>query len=319
MQKINVFIDGAEGTTGLQLRDRLLSHPNVTLIEISEDKRKDKAERERLINEADAVFLCLPDDAAKESVSLCRNGATKIIDASTAHRTQPDWAYGLPELSPKHRELIRESKRVAVPGCYASGFVSLVFPLITSGVISPDTAVYSHAVSGYSGAGKKGIAEYEANDRAAEYDAPREYALSGEHKHLPEMKLRAGLNVFPVFNPLVADYYSGMAVYLPFHTSQFERRVTTSELGEIYRAHYANETLVKYVDDVGAFSAANHLTGRDDLEIFVSGNNERVLTAARLDNLGKGASGAAVQCLNIMFQLPETTGLRLYSQLNSKH
>ena len=311
-----VFIDGQEGTTGLKIVERLKGRTDIELLKIDEEKRKDTEERRKLINASDFTILCLPDIAAIEAVSLVENDHTRIIDASTAHRVDPDWAYGFPELSPEHREKIRTSKRVAVPGCYASGFISMAYPLVKSEILPKDYPVSVHAVSGYSGAGKKGIAQYEAENRAKEFDTPRQYALTQQHKHLPEMKIIPGLDYEPTFNPYVCDYYAGMTVSMPLHTRLLSRQVTPAEIRDILAEHYRSCNFVKVAELDGkdvlpdGFIGANTLENTNNMEIIVSGNEMRILVVSRLDNLGKGASGAAVQCLNIMMGIDETTGLK---------
>lgn len=311
-----VFIDGQEGTTGLKIVERLKGRTDIELLKIDDEKRKDTEERKKFINASDFTILCLPDIAAIEAVSLVENDHTRIIDASTAHRVDPEWAYGFPELSPEHREKIRTSKRVAVPGCYASGFISMAYPLVKSEILPKDYPVSIHAVSGYSGAGKKGIAQYEADERAKEFDTPRQYALTQQHKHLPEMKIIPGLEYEPTFNPYVCDYYAGMTVSLPLHTRLLSRQVTPAEIRDILAEHYRNSNFVKVAELDGkdvlpdGFIGANTLEGTNNMELIVSGNEMRILVVSRLDNLGKGASGAAVQCLNIMMGIDETTGLK---------
>ncbi len=306
---IKVFIDGSAGTTGLRIRGMLEKRADVSLITLSEEARKDTAARKDALNAADVAFLCLPDDAAREAVSLVENDNTIVIDASTAHRTSPAWAYGFPELSAQHRAAIAHGKRIANPGCYASGFIALVYPLIAAGIVSPDYPFVCHAVSGYSGAGKKVIAEYEAADRPACYDTPRLYALGQQHKHLPEMKAVCGLTRTPVFNPYVCDYYCGMTVNVPLFADLLAKRMTAEQLEEVYRAHYAGQRFVKVGKEPSGYVSANTLNGTNDLEILVNGNEERILLTARLDNLGKGASGAAIQNMNIALGLDEGVSL----------
>jgi len=311
-----VFIDGQEGTTGLKIVERLQGRTDIELLKIDEAKRKDPEERKKLINASDFTILCLPDIAAIEAVALVENENTRIIDASTAHRVDPEWAYGFPELSPEHREKIRTSKRVAVPGCYASGFISMAYPLVKNGILPTDYPVAVHAVSGYSGAGKKGIAQYTAENRAKEFDTPRQYALTQQHKHLPEMKLIPGLEYEPAFDPYVCDYYAGMTVSLPLHTRILLKRVTPADVREMFAEHYKDSNFIKVAELDGkdvlpdGFIGANTLENTNNMEIIVSGNEMRLLVVSRLDNLGKGASGAAVQCLNIMMGIDETTGLK---------
>ncbi len=308
---VKVYIDGQEGTTGLKILERFAGRNDIELLRIDEDKRKDLDERKKLINSSDFTFLCLPDAASIEAVSLA-DDRVRIIDASTAHRTNPDWAYGFPELSKEFREKIQNSNRVAVPGCYASGFASMVYPLVKLGILPADYPVSVHAVSGYSGAGKKAIAVYESADRPADFDSPRQYALTQMHKHLPEMQKICGLEYAPAFNPLVCDYFSGMVVSLPIHTRLLAKKYSVADVRKALTDYYADSTFLKVMPD-GApedgFIGASNLSGTNNMEIFVNGNDDRMIICSRLDNLGKGASGAAVQCLNIMMGVDETTGL----------
>ncbi|MBP5242656.1 MAG: N-acetyl-gamma-glutamyl-phosphate reductase, partial [Clostridia bacterium] len=294
----NVFIDGKEGTTGLQIFDRLEKRSDVKIITLPEELRKDTAARKEAINASDITFLCLPDGAAKEAVTLAESEMVKIIDASTAHRTLPDWAYGFPELSEKHREKISNSNRIANPGCYASGFISLVYPLVKSGIAAKDYPFVCHAVSGYSGAGKKGIAQYEAADRAVEFDSPRLYGLTLQHKHLPEMKAVCGLDKTPIFNPYVCDYYCGMTVNVPLFAGLLQKKVTVKDLEDLYNEYYGNSNFISIGKEESGFIAANVFTGTNKMQILVNGNDEQILLSSRFDNLGKGASGAAVQNMN---------------------
>ncbi|HIX08803.1 MAG TPA: N-acetyl-gamma-glutamyl-phosphate reductase [Firmicutes bacterium] len=304
-----VFIDGSAGTTGLRIREMLEKRQDISLITLPESLRKDVSARKDALNSADVAFLCLPDDAAREAAALVENKDTVVIDASTAHRTHPEWAYGFPELSAQHRARIRSGKRIANPGCYASGFIALVYPLIRAGVVAPDYPFVCHAVSGYSGAGKKGIAEYEAADRPAGYDTPRLYALSLMHKHLPEMKEVCGLARTPVFNPYVCDYYCGMTVSVPLFVDLMQMPLGAEQLEELYRAHYAGQRFVWVGKEPSGYVSANTLNGTNGLEILVNGNTERILLTARLDNLGKGASGAAIQNMNLALGLDEGVSL----------
>lgn len=313
-----VFIDGKEGTTGLKIFERFENRNDIEILSISEELRKNTKERQRLINESDFTFLCLPDAAAIESASLCTNPNTKIIDASTAHRTNPDWAYGFPELDKSFREKIQKSNRVATPGCYASGFIALGYPLVQKGIMGKDYPVTIHAVSGYSGAGKKAIAQYGDPNRDIGLDTPRQYALTQEHKHLKEMKIITGLDFEPVFNPYICDYFAGMTVTVPLHTRLLSKKVTAKEVWETMAAHYENSRFVKVAGFMGEgtlpenFIPANTLEGTNSMQIFVYGNDERIMLCSRFDNLGKGASGAAVQCMNIMMGVDEGTGLKEY-------
>lgn len=312
---VKIYIDGQEGTTGLQILDRFKNRNDIELLTIGDDKRKDPAERAKFINMSDFTFLCLPDAAAKEAVSFVNNDHVRIIDASTAHRTDPAWAYGFPELSEAHREKIRTSSRVANPGCYASGFISLVYPLVQAGALPEEYPLTCHAVSGYSGGGKKMIAVIEGENKPEECFSPRQYALAQKHKHLPEMQQICGLKYPPMFNPIVDDYYNGMVVTVPLISRALSKRYTAENIHEILSAHYEGQRFVKVMELGGTetlpdgFLAANTLAGTNDMQIFVCGNDEHILLCSRLDNLGKGASGAAVQSLNIMMGIDETTGL----------
>lgn len=312
---VKIYIDGQEGTTGLKILERFEGRNDIELLRISEEKRKDSQERARLINMSDYTFLCLPDAAAREAVSFVDNDHVRIIDASTAHRTNPDWAYGFPELSAQHREKIKVSNRVAVPGCYASGFASIVYPLVSNGIIPDDFPVFAYATSGYSGAGKKAIAVYEGEDKPFEFNSPRQYALSQQHKHLPEMKAVSGLKFTPMFNPIICDYFSGMVVSVPIQTRLLDKTLTAEAVHEMYMKHYEGANMVEVMplmsedEQKSFFLASNTLSGQNKMQVFVFGNDEQMLLCSRLDNLGKGASGAAVQCLNIMMGIDETTGL----------
>ncbi len=311
---MKVYVDGQAGTTGLQILDRLQAREDITLLKIADEDRHNNEKRAEIMAEADFTFLCLPDDAAREAVTLA-GGHTRILDASTAHRTDPAWAYGFPELSEAFREKIAGSAKTAVPGCYASGFISLLYPLVQHGLIPADFPVFAYATSGYSGAGKKAIAQYEGADKPFAFNSPRQYALSQQHKHLPEMQLFSGLQYPPMFNPIICDYYSGMVVSVPIQTRMLNKKITLAQVNETYRAHYAGAQLISVQplmspeEQKAFFLASNALSGQNKLEIFTFGNDEQILLCARLDNLGKGASGAAVQCLNIMMGIPETTGL----------
>lgn len=310
-----VFIDGKEGTTGLKIMERFAGRNDIEILPISEELRKDPAERQRLINESDYTFLCLPDAASVESAALCTNDHTVIIDASTAHRTNPAWAYGFPELDKSFREKIMSSNRIATPGCYASGTVAILYPLVKAGIMPRDYPVVVHAVSGYSGAGKKAIAQYEAEGRDPSLDSPRLYALTQAHKHLPEMKIIPGLEYEPVFNPYVCDYFQGMTVTVGLHSRLLSKKVTTANVQEMFAEHYDGCRFVHVAPLMGegvlpeAFIPANTLAGTNDMQLFVYGNDDRIMVTTRFDNLGKGASGAAVQCLNIRMGIDEATGL----------
>lgn len=312
---VKVFIDGKEGTTGLQIYERFAKRSDIEILLIDEDKRKDVNERKRLINESDITFLCLPDAAAIEAAALAEDPKVRIIDASTAHRVDPGWDYGFPELSPEHRARIAFSKRVANPGCYASGFISIVYPLVKAGVLPEDYPLTAHAVSGYSGGGKKMIAAVEGPDKTEEMYSPRQYALAQAHKHLPEMQRICGLKYKPMFNPIVDDYYAGMVVSVPLITRALAKSFTPADIHEILAKHYDGQRFVKVMELGGketlpdGFLAANTLAGTNDMQLFVFGNDEQILVCSRLDNLGKGASGAAIQNMNIMLGMDEGTGL----------
>jgi len=316
MAKPKIYIDGQEGTTGLRIFERFAGRDDIEILTIDPALRKDANERKKLINASDITFLCLPDAAAKEAVSLVDSDHVRIIDASTAHRTAEGWAYGFPELSSAHREAIANGKRIANPGCHATGFVSLVYPLVTAGVLPKETAVSCFSLTGYSGGGKKMIAQYGDENRDPALDSPRIYGLTHSHKHLPEMQKVCGLAHAPLFSPIVADYYAGMLVSVPLMAQQLCGISSLAQLHECYLDAYAGQKMIKVMPlsaqaDVGGFLAANGLAGNDGLEIYVTGNDERMMVCARFDNLGKGASGAAVQSMNIMLGCDEATGLNL--------
>lgn len=307
-----VFIDGSAGTTGLRIVERLENRDDIELIKLTEENRKDSEARKKALNEADIAFLCLPDAAAIEAVSLIDNDKTVVLDTSTAHRTNSDWAYGFPELSNTAEEKIKNSKRIAVPGCHASGFISLVYPLVEKGIISKDILLSCFSLTGYSGGGKKMIAEYEDAERDELLNAPRQYGLSQTHKHLPEMTAVTGIENAPAFIPVVDDYYSGMEVTVPIFASQLNEGYTVEDIKNAYKEKYQGP-VVKYVEafDESGFVSANKLSFNDGMEISVSGNSDRILLISRYDNLGKGASGAAVECMNIVLGIDKTTGLEI--------
>ena len=309
--KPKVYIDGKDGTTGLQIYERLSAREDITLLLIDEAKRKDPAERAKLMNQADLVFLCLPDAAAREAVTLIENPATRVIDASTAHRTAPGWVYGFAELKAGQREAIAGAKRVANPGCHATGFLSLAAPLVALGLLPRDAALTCFSLTGYSGGGKKMIAQYEAADREAALSSPAPYALGQTHKHLPEMKAVAGLDTAPVFIPIVDDYYKGMSTTIPLHMSQLRGVGSVEALRRAYADYYAGQALVTVEPGAPGKVDANAMAGRDALTVLVDGTDEAVTLTALFDNLGKGASGAAVQNMNLMLGLAETAGLKL--------
>ena len=314
---VRVFIDGKEGTTGLRIFDRLADRPEVSMLTLPEDKRKDPEARRACLQEADIAILCLPDAAARESVALAQGSRARILDTSTAHRVESGWAYGFPELSDAHRKAVMEGKQVAVPGCHASGFIALTAPLVKSGLLPEDAQLSCFSLTGYSGGGRKMIAEYEAAQRSPALDSPRQYGLSQAHKHLPEMQRVPGLKTPPLFAPVVADYYSGMEVTVPLFRNQLRcGEHPVQEVTECLKAHYAGSRVVHVAsaEDVAAmngFIPAGEMSGRDDMLLMVLGNDERLQLVSLFDNLGKGSSGAAVQCLNLMLGLDETCGLTL--------
>ena len=305
-----VFIDGSAGTTGLRIYERLSCRKDVTLITLSEEKRKDLTARKAALNEADVAFLCLPDDAAREAALMVENPNTVVIDASTAHRTLPEWAYGFPELGKSFEEKLLRSKRIAVPGCHASGFIALVYPLIETGFLEKDALLTCHSITGYSGGGKKMIAEYESENREQLLGAPRQYGLTQQHKHLKEMKAICGLETAPIFCPIVSDFYSGMTVTVPLFANQI--KATPQQIKALYRERYQSE-IVSYVENVdeNGFLSGLAQGKKDGMKIAVAGNDERILLLASYDNLGKGASGAAIECMNMVLGVNKTEGLSL--------
>jgi len=300
----NIFIDGSAGTTGLRLEERLRARRDITLLALPPEFRKNLKKRTQMLNDADVAMLCLPDTAAQEAVAMVQNPATVVIDASTAHRTAPGWAYGFPELGAVFRENIMRSKRVAVPGCHATGFIALTRPLVEAGILSNDALLHCVSVTGYTGGGKLMIAAYESEHRADALRIPEQYALEQAHKHLPEMAAHAGLSAPPVFCPIVADYPRGIELTVLLHKSQIN--ATLREILDCYGAAYQHAAAIKIFPDIAAMPA---LACHDALHITVAGNEERLLLVARLDNLGKGASGAAIQCLNLAIGAEETKGL----------
>ena len=312
MAKPKIYIDGKEGTTGLQIYDRLAGREDIELLLIDEDKRKDPEERKKLISQADVVFLCLPDAAAVEAVALAEGTGARIIDASTAHRTAEGWADGMPELSKEHRAAIQKADRVANPGCHATGFITSVYPLVAQGVIPADYPLTVFSLTGYSGGGKKMIAEYESPEKPESYFAPRVYGLTLKHKHLPEMQKVCGLTYPPVFCPVVDDYYKGMAVTVMLQNRLLNGQPTAEEIHAKLASWYEGQKLVK-VHPFGwnGMISASELAGKDSLELIVNGHGDQTIVTALFDNLGKGASGAAVQNMNLMLGFEETTGLNL--------
>ncbi|MBE6638639.1 MAG: N-acetyl-gamma-glutamyl-phosphate reductase [Ruminococcaceae bacterium] len=303
-----VFIDGSAGTTGLRIRERLAGRNDIKLMILPEELRKDPTARKEALNAADIVFLCLPDAASVEAVSMIENPHTAVIDTSTAHRTACGWTYGFPELAGK-REEIQNSKRIANPGCHASGFIALIAPLVKTGILPHDTALSCFSLTGYSGGGKKMIAEYEGEGRDLLLDAPRQYGLTQNHKHLKEMVAVCGLETAPVFCPIVAPFYSGMEVTVPLFAKDING--TVEDIKRVYAAYYQSK-LVHYENaDENGFLSAGAFSGKDNMQVSVFGNVERILLTARYDNLGKGASGAAIQNMNILLGVDETTGLEV--------
>ncbi len=303
-----IFIDGSAGTTGLRIYERLSDRTDLELILLTEETRKDPMARADALNRADVAFLCLPDAAAIEAVSFLQNPNTVLIDTSTAHRTNPSWTYGFPELKGA-REKIKASRLIANPGCHASGFVALVAPLVENGILAPDAKLSAFSLTGYSGGGKKMIAEYENDGRDALLGAARMYGLGQAHKHLPEMKAVCHLGNAPVFCPVVEPFYSGMEVTVPLFGDEIKGSV--EDVKEIYRSYY-KDGLVRFSEESeGGFLSAGALSGRDDMQIGVFGNDERLILVSRFDNLGKGASGSAIQNMNIVLGLDETLGLNV--------
>lgn len=307
-----IFIDGKAGTTGLRIYERLAERADLEIILLSDDERKSPEARKRALNAADIAFLCLPDDAAREAVSMIENENTVVLDTSTAHRTDPNWCYGFPELSAEFETKLKSSKRIAVPGCHASGFISLVYPLVESGMIKASTLLSCHSLTGYSGGGKKMIAEYESEERSEQLDAPRQYGITQMHKHLKEMKAITGIDEAPCFSPIVADFYSGMLVTVSLFKSQLCNGFGMEDIKRLYAEKYNGE-IVRYVEsfDEGGFMAANAVAGKDIMLVTVAGNEDRIQLTALYDNLGKGASGAAIQCMNMVLGVDKTTGLVL--------
>ncbi|MDD2647793.1 MAG: N-acetyl-gamma-glutamyl-phosphate reductase [Eubacteriales bacterium] len=311
---VKVYVDGQAGTTGLKIFERLSARSDVTIMRIPDEKRKDAAARSEMLNSADVVFLCLPDDAAREAVSMIRSGSVRVIDASTAHRTNPDFDYGFPELSTERRANIIGSKRVAVPGCHASGFISLVYPLTASGALDKSERLSAHSITGYSGGGRKMIEEYENPQRDKAYSGTRIYSLGLSHKHLPEMAYVTGLLNPPIFDPILGDYYEGMLVSVPLSSGQLGGR-SAEQIHEIYAKHYEGSRFVKVmplgeIPDGGRLDP-QALNGTNEMQIFVFANGDDMLLVSRFDNLGKGASGAAVQCFNLMTGAKEDEGLTI--------
>lgn len=311
-----VFIDGQAGTTGLRIHERLAEREDISLIILPEELRKDTDARQEASSSSDVTFLCLPDDAAREAVTLCKNPETVIIDCSTAHRTNPAWAYGFPELSPEFEAKIKTSKRIANPGCHASGANAILYPLVAHGIVDAAYPFAIHSLTGYSGGGKKMIADYEADGRDSKFDSPCQYALTAQHKHLPEIKSVCGLDFAPAFNPIVSDFYSGMCVCVPLMTRLAKTPVTVEEIHALYSEHYAGSKIIsvaplceKGTPDGLIYS--NSLSGLDSMQIIVSGSEYTVNIYALFCNLGKGASGAAIENMNIAIGADPVKGLKL--------
>lgn len=315
MTRTQVFVDGQHGTTGLQIHERLRAREDIELLIIPDDRRKDPSARKEYLNGADIVFLCLPDDAARESVSLIDNPNVCVIDGSTAHRVTPGWVYGLPEIRAEQRALIKASKRIAVPGCHATGFVAILYPLVAGGIIPPDYPVTCHTTAGYSGGGKSMIADYENPDSPDYIKKPRPYSLALNHKHVPEMTKVVGLARPPIFAPTVVNVYRGEILSIPLVPDYLGKKMSAGEIREFLADYYQGEQFIRVMpypaDDElkNGCMTFEDCNGTNNLDIFVFGNEERILLSARFDNLGKGASGAAVQNMNIVLGLPEETGL----------
>jgi len=316
MSRFRIFVDGQEGTTGLKIHEHLSGREDIEVLKIDQDKRKDIEVRRAFLNNADIVFLCLPDAAAKEAVTLIENDKTRVIDASTAHRTSPDWVYGLPELSSVQRDFVRNAGRVAVPGCHASGFVALVRPLAASGILPADYPISCCSLTGYSGGGKKLISKYEDEKSIKDIKSPKPYALKLTHKHLPEMQRAAGLAYPPVFMPVVGSFYQGMTVTVPLATRALAKKLSAREIRDFLAEYYAGQRFIRVMPydadsnlDENGFLNPEACNGTNRMEILVFGHEEQILLAARFDNLGKGASGAAIQNMNIMLGLDEGIGL----------
>ena len=307
-----VFIDGSVGTTGLRIYERLAARQDLKLMTLPEELRKDPAARKEALNSCDVAFLCLPDAAAREAVSLLENENVTILDTSTAHRTEPGWAYGFPELGSEFKEKLLQSKRIAVPGCHASGLIALVQPLIKAGILSSKSRLCCHSITGYSGGGKGMIAQYEGAEKDPLLSAPRQYGLTQNHKHLKEMAAICGLDKPPVFSPIVSDFYSGMVMTVPLFAEDLAPGKTIDDIRAVYAEQYQGPVVwyKAQMDEEGFLSGAG-LSGKDSMEVTVCGNKERMVLIARYDNLGKGASGAAVQCLNLVLGCDQTTGLDL--------
>lgn len=305
-----VFIDGGHGTTGLKIHERLDQRDDIEILRIDEAHRKDLDARIEMTKQADISILCLPDAASRE-LAQAAPPDVRLIDTSTAHRTNPDWVYGMPELAPGQREKIRNAARVANPGCHATGFILLIRPLVDAGILPPDYPLDAFCITGYSGGGKKMIQNHEKADREAYLSSPGQYGLTQKHKHLPEMVMMTGISQAPAFSPIVGDFYSGMVMTVPLHTGMLHGSPGPEEIRQVYRERYGEEKLIRVMDKdpEDGFIHSNVMAGSDEFQIFVTGNEERVLLLSRFDNLGKGASGQAVQNMNIMLGIEETKGV----------
>lgn len=305
-----IFIDGKAGTTGLRIEERLSARDDIEIVTLPDELRKDPVAKKEVLNSVDIAFLCLPDAAAIEAVEMIENPNVCVIDTSTAHRTNPNWAYGFAELGAEFEEKIKNSKRIAVPGCHASGFIALVHPLIKAGVLPKDALLCAHSLTGYSGGGKKMIADYQDEERSTLLNGPRQYALAQKHKHIPEMTKITGLENAPVFCPIVGDFYSGMEVTIPLFKSQLINDGSIEKIKEIYKNTYKGP-IVSYneASDEEGFLSSVRYQDKDSMSIEVYGNDDRIILVARYDNLGKGASGAAVECLNIVLGEEKTKTL----------
>lgn len=309
-----IFIDGASGTTGLKIFDRLSKRDDITLLTINDSNRRDISYRKDCINESDITFLCLPDNEAEKSISLLDvdNNNTIIIDTSSAHRINDNFTYGLCELDKNQRDKIKQSRFISNPGCHATGFITALNPLIKTGLVLNTSNIFSHSITGYSGGGKPLIFEYEQNNRDEKYKAPRPYATGLSHKHLPEMKKYTGLINTPIFNPILGDFYSGMAVSIPLFQSNFSKITTKQEVFKTISNYYVNDKLIEVCLDVdNNIIEPTELSGKDNMKIYVVGNDEFIEIISVFDNLGKGASGSAIMCMNIILGVDETTGLNI--------